>query len=186
MIPYRQEKIQNAVAFFSERFLKKTKRPLPQTCLYKFLALLDFTSIKETGIPVLGLEYETMERGPVPIEIYNNKSETPKYKFQKRKFGDWDGEAVFPKGRPDLNYFSDYELDLMGRFIEIYAQAWVTTSIMSECSHEQILAWRRTYSKKKRRLINYALEFEGDIFSKTIEELTFPEEAYLTYKALSG
>jgi hypothetical protein len=34
-------------------------------------------------------------------------------------------------------------------------------------------------------MIDPALEFEGDIFNKKEDELTFPEQVYLTYKAVS-
>ena len=73
MIPYRNEKIQSAVAFFAKQHYKKTKRLLYQTYLYKYLAFLDFLSLRETGIPALGLVYSAMDLGPVPIEIYGNK-----------------------------------------------------------------------------------------------------------------
>lgn len=185
MIPYRQEKIENAIGFFADRFLKKTKKNLPQTGLYKFLALLDFTSLRQTGRPVLELVYRAMDRGPVPTEIYQGKTETAKYKFQERDFGGKRGIAVLPKGKPDLDYFSDYELKLMQELIEIYACAWITTSIMSDSSHEKILAWKRAHKQQKNSVIDYALEFEGNIFFKNEDELSFPEEVYLTYKALS-
>jgi len=185
MIPYREEKIQNAVAFFADQFRKKARKPLPQTGLYKLLAYLDFTSLKETGRPVLGLIYKAMDMGPVPMEIYGTKKDTEKYKFQATMFGQREGLAVIPKGIPDLDYFSNYEFELMKRIIEIFARSWITTSIMSDSSHQQILAWKRSYKKQKNSIIDYSLEFDGDLFSKKLEELTFPEESYLTFRALS-
>jgi len=182
MIPYRNEKIQNAVAFFANQHNKKARRLLYQTYLYKYLAFFDFICLRETGRPALGLVYKAMDRGPVPIEIYGDKSDTPKYKFKKDDLG----EFVVPTGSPELDYFSSYEISLMERLIEIYAQQWATTNVFSDASHQDIKAWRRTYKKKHNAIIDYALEFDGDLFAKKEEELTYPEEVYLTFKAMAS
>lgn len=182
MTLYRKEKILNAISFFADQHKKKARKPLYQTFLYKYLAFLDFYSLRETGSPCLDLVYKAMKKGPVPIEIYGNKSETDKYKFVKDEWG----EFVFSKEKPDLNYFSSYEIDLMNRLIEIYAKKWVTTSVMSDSSHEDILAWKRTWSKEPNAIIDYALEFDGDLFSKKNDQLTYPEQIFLTYKAISA
>ena len=47
MIPYQKEKIENAICFFASEHQKKTKHPLYQTFLYKYLAFLDFESLRE-------------------------------------------------------------------------------------------------------------------------------------------
>lgn len=72
-------KIQNAIAFLAEKFKEKAGRPISQTFLYKLLAYVDFTSLKKYGIPTLGLKYVAMDRGPVPIEIYNEIKEQNKF-----------------------------------------------------------------------------------------------------------
>ncbi len=181
MIPYRDKKIINAVAFFAKQHRKKAKRPLYQTFLYKYLAFLDFYSLKETGRPALGLTYKAMKHGPVPMEIYGDKQDTPKYKFQEDEWG----EFIVVIGKPDLNYFSPYEIELMERFIDFFAQVWVNTTVISDSSHEEILAWSRTWNEKPNKIIEYALEFEGDLFSKNEEDLTFPEEVFLTLRAMA-
>ncbi len=181
MIPYRNEKIQNAVAFFARQHKKKAKWPLYQTFLFKYLAFFDFLSLKETGRPALELKYRAMKRGPVPIEIYEDKTETSKYRFVK----DDRGQFVVCKVNPKLDCFSPYEIDLMERLIEIFAQKWMKSDTISEASHESIAAWQRTWNKQPNSIIDYALEFDNDIFTKKESELTFSEEAYLTYKAVS-
>lgn len=180
MFPYRAEKIQSAIAFFAEEHRKKTRKPLYQTFLFKYLAFLDFMSLREAGRPVLELVYKAMYKGPVPIEIYNDKKDTPKYKFKRDQLG----EFVIATDKPDLNLFSNYEIELMQRLIEIFAEQWITTGTMSDASHENILAWKRTWAKKPNAIIEYALEFDGDLFSKSGDQLTYPEEAYLTYRAM--
>lgn len=182
MIPYKDEKIKSAVAFFAKHHHKKTKRLLYQTYLYKYLAFLDFWSLRETGRPVLELKYSAMKRGPVPIEIYSKKQDTEKYKFKKSE----SGEYIAALQDPDLDYFSQYEIELMDRLIEIFAQKWANTNTFSDASHEDIRAWKRTYyGIKKNGIIDYALEFDGDLFSKDESELTYPEEVYLTFKAVA-
>lgn len=178
MIPYRDEKIKNAAAFFALEHRKRTKRPLYQTALYKYIAFFDFCSLRETGRPALELTYRAMEHGPVPLEIYEGKDNVTNCRFAKNELG----EQVLPKITPDLDYFSDYEVELLNRLIDFFAQQWVSTSIMSDASHEDILAWKRT---ERNKLIDLALEFEGNLFMKKDSELTFPEQVYLTHKALS-
>jgi len=162
MLPYRKEKIQNAIAFFAKEHRKKTRKPLYQTYLYKYLAFLDFTSLRETGRPALELVYKAMRRGPVPVEIYEDKVDTHLYKFIKDDFG----EFVATTNKPNMDYFSSCEIDLMNRLIEIYATKWMTTDVMSDASHEDIAAWKRTYYSKPNQIIDYSLEFEGDVFLK--------------------
>ncbi len=180
MVPYRNEKIQNAIAYFAEQHRARVKKPLYQTFLFKYLAFFDFFSLKETGRPSLDLVYSAMQRGPVPIEIYRDKAETLKYRFTKDEWG----EFVVEKGKANLDYFSPYEVALMDRLIEIFASQWVTSSMASDSSHESIKAWRRTWDNKKNAIIDYALEFDGDLLSKKKDQLSYQEEVYLTYRAL--
>ena len=182
MIPYRKEKIQNAIVFFAREHRKKTRKPLYQTYLYKYLAFLDFISLREIGRPALELIYKAMQRGPVPIEIYKEKADTPLYKFVKNELG----EIIVTKNKPNMDYFSSYEIELMYRLIEIYATSWMTTDVMSDASHEDIAAWRRTYYQNPNTTIDYTLEFDDDLLSKRENELTYPEEAYLTYRAIAS
>ena len=182
MIPYRKEKIQNAIAFFAKEHCKKVRKPLYQTYLYKYLAFLDFISLREVGRPALELIYKAMERGPVPVEIYGDKKDTSLYKFNKDEWG----EFIVALVKPNLDFFSSYEIDLMYRLIEIYATRWITTDIMSDASHEDINAWKRTYAHRPDTIIDYVLEFDGDLLSKKENELTYPEEVFLTYKAMAS
>lgn len=96
------------------------------------------------------------------------------------------GEFVVTNNKPEMNFFSDYEIDLMQRLIEIYATTWMTTSVMSDASHEDIRAWQRTWGSKPNDIIEYALEFDGDTYCKNEDELSYPEEVFLTHKALAS
>ena len=179
MIPYREEKIKNAAIYFTGEHRKRVKKPLYQTYLYKYLAFLDFCSIREMGRPVLDLTYRAMDLGPVPLEVYEGKEKVTGCKFIQDEMG----EQVVTNLKPDLDYFSDYEIELMKRLLDFYARKWVTARTMSDATHEDILAWKRT---PRNQEIDKELEFEGDLSKKRKEDLTFPETVYLTHKVLSS
>lgn len=178
MIPYQNEKIKNAALFFAGEHKKRTRRPLYQTYLYKYLAFLDFISLRETGRLSLGLSYRAMEHGPVPVEVYDGKEAVTGCRFVKNGMG----EVVIANTKPNLDYFSEVEIEIMNRLINFYAQVWVTAGTMSNATHEDIRAWKRT---ARNVMIDPALEFEGDVYEKKESELSFPEEVYLNYKAIS-
>jgi uncharacterized phage-associated protein len=183
MIAYREEKIKNAICYFATEHAKKTKKPLGQTFLYKYLAFLDFESLSDTGHPALGLKYKAMEKGPVPIEIYGKRKGLRTDCFEFKELED-DKFIIVPKDRPNLEYFSSYEVEKMHRLIEIFADVFVKSSDISEASHEDIRAWRETWKKEKNSIINYDTQFPGDIKHKDAEELTPSEEHYLIYRSL--
>lgn len=183
MIAYQKEKIDNAICFFAREHKKKSGKDLPQTYLYKYLAFLDFYSIEKTGIPALGLKYKAMERGPVPIELYNKRRnlKTDLYEFKKQ---DEKIYIIHPKGRLNLNFFSDFEIEKMKELISKHAWKYGSTNEISDASHKKILAWKRTWENKENAIIDYKLTFEGDIKNKPPEKLTYVEERYLTYMGL--
>src|SRR4030043_97032 len=109
MIAYREEKIKNAICYFATEHAKRTKKPLHQTFLYKYLAFLDFESLSDTGHPVLGLKYKAMERGPVPTEIYSKRKGLMTECFEFKELED-NKFIIMAKGHPNLEYFSSYEI----------------------------------------------------------------------------
>jgi hypothetical protein len=68
--------------------------------------------------------------------------------------------------------------------IEIYAKDYVPAKMISDASHQAIIAWKKTWSKCHNSMIDYGAEFDDNLFKKKEEELTYPEESYLTYRAL--
>ncbi len=183
MIAYREEKIRNAICYFATEHTKRTKKPLHQTFLYKYLAFLDFESLSDTGHPVLGLKYKAMGRGPVPIEIYDKRKSLKTECFQFKELED-EKIIIIPTGRPNLEFFSSYEIQKMRRLIEIFADVFVKASDMSEASHESIRAWKETWKKNKNGVIDYDDQFSKDVKCKDEKKLTPPEEHYLIYKSL--
>jgi uncharacterized phage-associated protein len=185
MIPYRKEKLENAICFFALNHRLLSGKPLTQTYLYKYLAFLDFRTVRETGIPALDLEYRAMERGPVPHKLYNERHDkkTESYEFIKQEKGI---VIIEPKANPNLDYFSDIEKEIMVALVRKYAKKYSTTDEICEDSHKQILAWQRTYSQQKNKIIDYKLMFRDDILSKKEEDLTPAEESYLTFIAFKS
>ena len=163
---YQKERIENAICFFAKEHYKNTKKRLPQTFLYKYLAFLDFQTLKETGKPALGLVYKAMPKGPVPEEIYSKKSNTELYEFKQLNPNDLNQYSVIHKKEPDLDYFSKYEIKKMNEIIEFYATSYTNTKIISDVSHEIILAWKKTFEKQPKepyKFIDYALELTDDV-----------------------
>lgn len=186
MIPYQKEKIENAICFFAKEHYAKAKKPLYQTYLYKYLALLDFQHLKKQGIPSLGLKYRAMERGPVPVEIYSQKDtiKSECFEFCSDQNGN---KMITPKGiNPNMDYFSPAEIKIMSTLIEIYAVHWVKAKDMSDASHQSIQAWKRTWKRRPNTIIEYADEFDGEIMKKNDNDLTYQEEVYLTHKAIEN
>jgi len=183
MIPYQKQKIENAICFFAHEHKKKTRQALYQTFLYKYLAFLDFECIKETGRPCLGLEYMAMQRGPVPIKIYSQRDKIKSDLFQFIPDQE-DSRIILAKTKPNLDYFSKKEISLMQKLIEIYASNYINTKLISDASHEAILAWKKTWKNKQNGIIDYATGFDDDLSYKKEEDLTYPEESYLIYRAL--
>lgn len=185
MIPYQKQKIENAICFFAKEYKYKTGHNLYSTYLYKFLAFLDFECIKEHGRPSLGLKYLAMERGPVPIDVYDKrhsiKSDCFEFKSQDK---DNTRFFVIPKGEPDTDYFSDYEIHQMYRLIEIYADTFVKTKDISEASHESIMAWRRAYKRKPNSIMEFQEEFPGNILTRSQDKITVAEENLISFLSL--
>jgi len=147
------------------------------------LAFLEFDSIKETGRPALGLKFRAMERGPVPIEIYEKRGSYETECFKFKHVGE-DKYVIIAKGKANLDFFSPYEINEMKRLIEIFANKFVKSNEMSESSHQEIKAWKRTWGKKPNSIIEYELTFDGDLKNKDPKELSVAEESYLIYKSI--
>lgn len=185
MFPYKEKKIINAITYIAQKHKQKTRRNLYQTALYKYLGFIDFTSIKEVGRPVTGLHYKAMEKGPVPIEIYFEKEyrSTDLYDFKEDQYGVY---IDIKKKKCNMDYFSDYEIQLLNNYIEIFAVRYVNSNMMSDASHKNIFAWKRVYNKTPNENIKYSDEFPGDIHSYDIDKLTLPQESYLIFTQLAN
>ena len=189
MVAYRKERIQNAILFFTKEHHKKTKLYLSQTALYKYLAFFEFRSLKVKGKMPLELTYKAMEHGPVPVEIYHNKNES---EFSSLVL--WEevsfkngatGFIIKPNGKFNGDYFSANELKEMNALIEMFAQSWVSASVMSDASHQAIKAWKKTYKENPNGTIDPVDEFDRAFFNLPSDDLTAAEERYLINRKMS-
>ncbi|ASJ21506.1 Panacea domain-containing protein [Brachyspira hampsonii] len=176
--------IENAILFFAIKYHNITKKNLTQTKLYKFLAFLDFEIMEEYGEPALGLTYRAMKRGPVPIEIYEDKEyrNNDAYTFKKLRDNIY---IIKVKNRKllDLDYFSDIELDKMNQIVQFYIDDIVDTSEISELSHIIIKPWKRRYNLKENDIISYDEDVFIDVNKKNENDLTPAEIRYKMIKA---
>lgn len=184
MTAYRKERVDNAVLFFASEHYKKTRKYLSQTALYKYLAFFEFRTLKDTGDMPLELQYIAMPHGPVPKEIYENR-ENPAY-FASVSFepvrlkNEKTGYIVKPQGKFNADYFSAAEMEEMKNLIDIFAQKWVDSAIMSDASHKAIKAWKKTFDNNTpNRYIDPVNEFDRDIYDVPEENLTTQELRYL-------
>lgn len=186
MIAYKTEKLNNAISYFAIEVYKRRSQFLPQTLLYKLLSYLDFTSIQKLGVPALELNYRAFKNGPVPEEIYRNKDgyETDCFKFEKRSNR---RVVVISKKEADLDYFSEFEIEIMNDLLNKYINKENTMKeiIDNICndSHKDIKAWKVAYDREKNSAMNYSDTFE-EIDQKDLENLSINEERFLVYRGL--
>ena len=76
----RERKLETAIWYFAKEHLRRTGRKLTQTMLFKYLAFLDFWSVKQIGRPAIGLGYDAFPYGPVPRKLYRDFQKIIRYK----------------------------------------------------------------------------------------------------------
>ncbi len=189
MIPYREQKIDNAVTYFAYKFHARKGYYPRQTWVYKFLALLDFRTLKKTGIPCLGLEYDAMKYGPVPSKLYDKRLrlETDKFRFVNTKDK---GCRVEAKKDPELDFFSDNELDVMDEILITYTQEDSDLDTLIKDAHKEIVAWNKAWNlavkegRGKKRM-EFVDEFRN-LSKKKEKDLTPEEERFLNYQNITA
>ncbi len=182
MVAYQKERIENAICFFAYEHYKITKKYLYQTYIYKYLSFFEFDVLEGTGESPLSLDFMAMERGPVPIEIYNKRDEIKSNLFSFDKQND-DKIIVKALKKPDLDYFSDYEIKEMDKLIDIYAKKWVTSRMMSDSSHKKIKAWAKAWKREPNSIIEKSDTFDN-LFSKDENQLSPREKHFLISASL--
>jgi hypothetical protein len=190
MIAYRKERVDHAILYFAKEHYRKTKKYLSQTGLYKYLAFFEFRYLKKTGDMPLELDYIAMPYGPVPKAIYESRENPgafPLVIFESSAANNGTGYIVKPNGTFKPDYFAELELEEMEQLIEIFAQRWVTSSVMSDASHREIKSWikARAAAGSNAPPMNPIFEFGRDIESLPAEELRPEEERILIHRKVS-
>lgn len=179
MNPYQKERLENAICYFAKEHKDRSGKPLYQTFLYKYLAFLDFMSQEETGRPAFGIMYRAMENGPVPIDLYNQRHD---YETDLFVFIPLEEEKVIiiPKGEPDLDLFSEFEIQQMSTLLDRFAKPGVKSKDICAASHS-IKAWKKAWLREHNSKIDYIDTFDN-IDQKSETELSIEEERFLVYR----
>jgi hypothetical protein len=74
MASFYELKLKNAILYFAKEHYNHTKTYPTCNEIFRYLAFLEFESVKRSGIPAFGLRYRAMESGPVPEELYEKWS----------------------------------------------------------------------------------------------------------------
>lgn len=144
LINRNREKLLNALIFFSEnvQYPGKTK-------LFKLLNYLDFLHFQKTGRSVTGLEYYAWDRGPVPVELYEELKQPKKdfiahlLKTKRALFNKHTREELKPRKPFNETYFSEFELDLMKQLAKDHFRE--NSEEISEATHFETGPWHEVH-----------------------------------------
>ncbi|MBA7683279.1 hypothetical protein ES703_91641 [subsurface metagenome] len=183
MTPYQTGRLENAICYFAKEHKERSGRPLYQTFLYKYLAFLDFMTLEEIGKPSFGIVYRAMENGPVPIDLYNRR-----YNYETNLFVFVSLEEkkviIVPKSEPDMDYFSEYEIEQMNALLDRFAKRGIKSKDICNASHS-IKAWAKAWRREHNSMIDYADTFD-DLSQKSENELLIEEERFLVYRGIES
>jgi len=187
---YRRERLENAIAYIIKIHQLLSKKEAAQTYIYKYLALIDFRSIEETGKPVFDVDYDAFDKGPVPKNLYDYRDfivdKEDEFDVIKLESNSEDNYIYKLKKEPNLDYLSDYEIELIESTVEEYANKSVVTKDLIEATHEKIKAWQvawKNRGSKGRVPINFLHTFD-EILDKDLDSLLPKEEVALVYNTL--
>lgn len=183
MIPYKKEKLDNAIVFFIKNHEERVLCPAYKTYIFKYLALFDFAVLRETGKPALELSYDAMLRGPVPRELYEDIDSVRSPIFTIEPNGD-DQHIFKSSDEADLDFFSNDEIRILDQIATNFMSPNMGTDYINEVSHKEILAWRTAWDRRsqKKEQMYYDDTFP-EVHSKQNEHLNAQEEVFLSYKA---
>mgnify|MGYP000557178646 CR=1 FL=1 len=139
-----REKLLNALVYFTSNVNHAGK-----TKLFKLLYSMDFLHFEKTGRSVTGLKYFAWEKGPVPVELYD-EWKSPARDFNEaltrttKKISE-EMTAHRLSARAEFNdiYFSEFQLSLMEELAKKHFND--TAEQMSMKSHEQFRPWSEVY-----------------------------------------
>lgn len=179
MKAYHAQIVENAVAYIAQQYHHLTGRHIVQILMYKILALFDFQCLRETGEPCTELLYKAHKRGPVPQQLYAEWKDTGLVEKRPARVNGHSAKIFVCRGTPDMDYFSEYERDLLDAIIWRAVDEHWTAQRASQISHDEIRAWSEGRKRSGFRML-FSDEFEG-IYEKEPSQLTFAEQNFLLY-----
>lgn len=164
---------ENVVAYIADRYFSLTNKFIAQILMYKILALVDFRSVSEVGIPCTSLEYWADKRGPVPHAL---KRCDDSALLEKRpvSINGHDAQVFSCKNRSgiDMAYFSQHDKKLIDETIQrAVSEKWDAVTA-SEISHKEIPAWKIAYDRPYPHKMSYS---DGFSASTTEAKNVFPK-----------
>jgi len=189
---YKKKRLENAIAYMIKIQTHFSGQRAFQTFIYSYLALIDFKALKEAGKPVFDLDYVATIMGPVPIELDDNRDkivDDENYFDAIKLVRDQEGNYWYAcKQEPDLDYLSDYEIELIEATVEEFAGKGIKTTSeeVVDASCVRIRAWHKAWENRGdcgRVPINPLHTFI-DLLQKKEEEFTPVEETALYYEAM--
>ena len=133
-----RDKLIEAIVFFANKLRHPSKM-----MIYKVLAELDFRHYQETGIPVTGLIYEALKKGPVPKKLHREITQQKDtvlpddianaISLDKEEWTKDNGERGVtinfkPRRKPNLTLFTPRQQRILGEVADIYRDASATDS----------------------------------------------------------
>lgn len=182
MRAYHEETVDNVVTYIAKRYHEGTGKYIVQMLMYKILALLDFQCVKELGLPCTELSYRALEMGPVPDELYNNKTAGTKYIVRhEENFSGNITRLYIAIYDPDMGYISECEKAILDNILDEFISKSITAKQASQITHERIVAWRKTRETNPNGFIDYDDEFDN-LAQKSEDEMTCAEREYTQYR----
>jgi uncharacterized phage-associated protein len=156
-------------------------RHLNTTKLMKLLYFFDFTHVKQTGYPAIGLKYYSFARGPVPKDFWleikdGNVPEDFKGKIATSpRTDDFNPDYIEydfrAKSSPDMTVFTPRESGILEKLAFMFKE--VSARDISEISHLRSQPWDVTKKTKgMQQPIDYILAWdqEADVSKEEAEE----------------
>ncbi|SKC72241.1 Panacea domain-containing protein [Ohtaekwangia koreensis] len=147
------DKIGNLIIYLTDQIWKNYHQQLFLTKLLKLLYIIDETSVKETGVPITGLNYKVWKMGPVAYNIYvdlmkNNSEQLSFYAEAKKCENKNDREVALIKSvnKFDDSEFSDYEIELIDKIIRDYGS--LTSETLINHLHKEGTLWDKIVKEK--------------------------------------
>ena len=164
---------ENVVAYIAERYFSLTNKFIAQIIMYKILALVDFRSVSEVGIPCTSLEYWADKRGPVPHAL-KRCDDSALLERRPVSINGHDAQVFSCKNRSgiDMAYFSQHDKKLIDETIQrAVSEKWDAVTA-SEISHKEIPAWKIAYDRPYPHKMSYS---DGFSASTTEAKNVFPK-----------
>lgn len=123
------------------------------TKMNKILFYIDFTSYRDLGMAISGLQYRAIDYGPVPEHFARVYCEFPEIENLPRCAGEYEGLILSSEAIPDMSLFSTAEIGLMEDVCKSLCTC--TSRQLTELSHQES-AWKDNVEGHRIIAFSYA------------------------------